>query len=299
MVTNNAANNVTATTGKVLQGAGVGVASTFSTATYPSTATGTGTLLRADGTNWTVTTSTYPTTNAVSTLLYASASNVMSALATANRGVLVTSSAGVPSILASPAATGRVLLSNVSAAPSFSTAVYPSTAGISGNVLTSNGTDWSSSAPTGLASIGIQAFINAAQTNVTGDGTALTVNWTNSSWVSGGSNMTAGVFTVPSGGAGKYLIAYGITLDNLSASFTSGEFKIEGSLGTASRKVFNPAAGRTSGNQYQVTDQMIIDLGVGNTIYVTASVSGGTKTVGFTGESFGQFGYVSIARIFT
>jgi len=43
-------------------------------------------------------TSTYPTTNAVSTLLYASSANVMAALATANSGVLTTSSGGVPSI---------------------------------------------------------------------------------------------------------------------------------------------------------------------------------------------------------
>lgn len=43
-------------------------------------------------------TSTYPTTNAVSTLLYASSANVMAALATANNGVLITSAGGVPSI---------------------------------------------------------------------------------------------------------------------------------------------------------------------------------------------------------
>jgi hypothetical protein len=45
-------------------------------------------------------TSTYPATNAVSTLLYASSANVMAALATANGGVLVTNSTGVPSVAA-------------------------------------------------------------------------------------------------------------------------------------------------------------------------------------------------------
>jgi hypothetical protein len=59
-----------------------------------------GPILRAGGTTslpaWTTT--TYPATNAISTLLYASAANVMSALATANSGVLATSSTGVPSI---------------------------------------------------------------------------------------------------------------------------------------------------------------------------------------------------------
>lgn len=98
MATNNAADNVTAASGTVLQGQGVGTASAFSTATYPATASGTGTILRADGTNWSATTSTYPNTNAVSTLLYASSTNVMGALATANSGVLATSASGVPSI---------------------------------------------------------------------------------------------------------------------------------------------------------------------------------------------------------
>lgn len=41
---------------------------------------------------------TYPTTTAINTLLYASAANVESALATANSGVLITSASGVPSI---------------------------------------------------------------------------------------------------------------------------------------------------------------------------------------------------------
>ena len=43
-------------------------------------------------------TTTYPATNAINTLLYASSANTMSALATANNGVLVTSAGGVPSI---------------------------------------------------------------------------------------------------------------------------------------------------------------------------------------------------------
>lgn len=87
----------TATAGQVLR-SGASTTPAWSTATYPATATGTGTILRADGTNWVATTSTYPNTNAVNTLLYASSANVMGALATANSGVLSTNSSGVPSI---------------------------------------------------------------------------------------------------------------------------------------------------------------------------------------------------------
>lgn len=116
----------TGSSGQLLQSAGA-TDPAWTTATYPSTATGTGTILRANGTNWLATTSTYPDTNAISTLLYASSANVMGALATANNGVLVTSNTGVPSILAGPGTTGNILQSNAAAAPSFSTATYPST----------------------------------------------------------------------------------------------------------------------------------------------------------------------------
>lgn len=50
-----------ATTGSVLQNNAAADPS-YSTASYPSTATGTGKILRADGTNWTPTTATYPDT---------------------------------------------------------------------------------------------------------------------------------------------------------------------------------------------------------------------------------------------
>lgn len=86
------------------------------------------------------TTSTYPSTNAISTLLYASSANVMAALSTANNGVLVTSNTGVPSILAGPGTTGNILQSNAAAAPSYSTATYPSTTTIS-QILYSSSTN--------------------------------------------------------------------------------------------------------------------------------------------------------------
>lgn len=109
------------TSGQVLQSGGAASDPAYSTSTYPSTATGTGTILRADGTNWTATTSTYPNTNAVSTLLYASSSNVMSALATSNNGVLITSASGVPSWLAA-GTTGQVLTATTGSPPSWGSA---------------------------------------------------------------------------------------------------------------------------------------------------------------------------------
>lgn len=74
----------------------------YSTATAGAILAGTATagqMLQSGATaapTWS--TSTYPATNAINTLLYASSANVMSALATANNGTLITSSGGVPSI---------------------------------------------------------------------------------------------------------------------------------------------------------------------------------------------------------
>lgn len=80
-------------TGQVLQ-ANTGADPTYSTATFPSTATGTGTILRADGTNWTATTATYPTTTTSQQLLYSSAANTIGGLTTGNSLLAATNSAG-------------------------------------------------------------------------------------------------------------------------------------------------------------------------------------------------------------
>lgn len=80
-------------TGQVLQ-ANTGADPTYSTATFPSTATSTGTILRADGTNWSATTATYPTTTTSQQLLYSSAANVVGGLATGNSLIAATNSSG-------------------------------------------------------------------------------------------------------------------------------------------------------------------------------------------------------------
>jgi hypothetical protein len=91
--------------GKVLQ-SNTALAPSFSTATYPSVATGAGTILRADGTNWLASTATFADTYAISTLLYASSSNVVTGLATAINSTLTTDGSGVPSWTATATGTG-------------------------------------------------------------------------------------------------------------------------------------------------------------------------------------------------
>jgi hypothetical protein len=100
MATNGPQNIQTAASGQVLQGAGVGVAPAFSTATYPATATGTGKILRADGTNWVATTATFPDTAG-------SSGNVLQSNGTNWSSAAPSSSAGLTACLAT--ATGNPL----------------------------------------------------------------------------------------------------------------------------------------------------------------------------------------------
>ena len=93
---------------------------TFTTATYPSVATAAGTMLRADGTNWLASTSTFADTYAASTLLYSNGANAVTGLATANSATLVTDGTGVPAWTSSMT-NGQVLIGSTGATPVLST----------------------------------------------------------------------------------------------------------------------------------------------------------------------------------
>ncbi|GKS62446.1 hypothetical protein YTPLAS21_19040 [Candidatus Nitrosocosmicus sp.] len=154
-----------ATTGLVLQSNSAG-APTFSTATYPSVATGTGTFLRADGTNWVASTLTLPNTLGINEIVYASSANVGGAIAAANGGVLVSSAAGVPSMLANPTATGRILTSVNADAPVWSAMAFPTTVGNLNTMLRSDGTDWVASVPTYANTYAVNTMLYAGTADV-------------------------------------------------------------------------------------------------------------------------------------
>lgn len=113
-------------------------------------------------------TATYPGSTTINQLLYSSAANTITGLATANNGTLVTSAAGVPSILAGPGTTGQVLQSNAAAAPSFSTASFPSTATGTGTILRADGTNWVATTATYPATTTISQILYSSANNVIG-----------------------------------------------------------------------------------------------------------------------------------
>lgn len=83
---------------------------------------------------------------------------------TASNGGIVYSTATAMAILAGTATAGQMLRSGSSGAPSWSTATYPATASTSGNVLTSDGTNFISSAPAAAAT---SVIVDDTTTNAT------------------------------------------------------------------------------------------------------------------------------------
>lgn len=165
----------TATAGQMLR-SGATAAPTWSTATFPATATGTGTILRADGTNWVATTSTFADTYAVSTILYASASNVVSGLAAANRAVLTSGATGIP-VMTALATDGQVIIGSTAGVPAAATLSAGANITITNasNAITiasssgGGGLGWTTVAGTTQAAAVNNGYIigNAGQTTVT------------------------------------------------------------------------------------------------------------------------------------
>ena len=284
--------------GKVLQvssAAAVGLA--YSTATYPVTATGTGTLLRADGTNWVATTSTYPNTNAINTLLYASAANVMSALATANNGLLVTSATGVPSILAGPGTTGNMLLSNAAAAPSFSTSTIPSSAGATaGKVLLSDGTNYVLSTPTfPNASATAGKFIRSDGTNWIASTPTLptTAGTSGKILISDGTNWVSSTPTYPntSPAAGLFIVSDGTNfVASAKPAFTTINVQVFVASGT-----YTP----TSGMKYCIIEALGQGGGGGGVASSSGCGSGGGGGAGSYARKFATAATVGASQTVT
>jgi trimeric autotransporter adhesin len=131
------------TAGQVLQSGGAAANPVYSTATYPSTTT-------------------------INQILYSSAANTVSGLATANNGVLITSATGVPSVLAG-GTTGQVLTATTGSPASW---VSPATSGTvtSVSVVSANGFAGTVANATTTPAITLTTTITGI---LTGNGTAI------------------------------------------------------------------------------------------------------------------------------
>jgi hypothetical protein len=100
----------------------------------------------ATGLAWS--TATYPVTTTANQLLYSSSTNTVAGLSTTAGGVLVTDASSIPSFLANPGVSGKLLASVNGAIPIWTTPTYPTTSGSVGKIIYSDGTNNVYSVPT-------------------------------------------------------------------------------------------------------------------------------------------------------
>jgi hypothetical protein len=267
----------------------------FSSSTFPVTAGAAGTILRSDGTNWVASTATFANTYSASTLLYSNGANTVTGLATANGATLVTGATGVPSWLANSGTTGQIYQSVNGLAPAWSTATYPSTAGTSGTLLRSNGTNIVNSTSTfaDTYSASTLLYSNGANT-VTGLATANSaVLVTSSSGVPAWSGtMTNGQLIIGSTGAtpttATLTAGSGVTITNGAASITiasagGGGFTWTDVTGTsASMAVQN---GYIADNAGLVTLTLPATAAIGSIVAVQGKGAGGWTIVLNSGQT--------------
>lgn len=79
-----------------------------------------GTLAQSDGSKYTFTTATYPTTTTINRILYSSANNVVGQITSANSAMLFTDNTGAPAFTSS-LTNGQILIGNTGNSPSVST----------------------------------------------------------------------------------------------------------------------------------------------------------------------------------
>ena len=103
------------TAGHMLQ-SGASVSPSWSTATYPSAATLSGSILRANGTNWIASTSTFADTYANNSILYANGANTIVGLSGANSSVVASTSVGTPTWVG-PLSNGQLIIGSSNATP--------------------------------------------------------------------------------------------------------------------------------------------------------------------------------------
>ncbi len=158
--------NIGVITGGTWQGNTIGVAYG---GTGNTTVGANGTLAQSDGTKYTFTTATYPTTTTANNILFSSATNVVGQISSAVGGVLVSNAASVPSMLANPADNYRVLQSKNNAIAEWSTAAYPHTASAAGTLMRSDGTDWTHTQATYPSSTNKDAILYSSSNNTVGE----------------------------------------------------------------------------------------------------------------------------------
>jgi hypothetical protein len=262
-------------TGQLLQSGGAGVP-TWSTATFPSTATTTGTILRANGTNWVASTSTFADTYGINTILFASAANTVTGLATANNQVLVTGATGIPAFSGTlPSGVTASSLTSFGTSPTLTTptidTINASAAGIGAllwnTVITTGSISMGGALTTGGVNIATGAAFNGTVAIATGAGTV---------------NKTINIGTLSTGGTTAVTI--GSASGATSTVTLNGAVSTSGNLTVGGNLTVNGTTTTINSTVVNV-DDIIIELGAVATPTDITAEGGGISLLGGTNKT--------------
>lgn len=189
---------------------------------------------------------------------------------------------------ANTATAGQMLQSGANTTPTWSTATYPATAGSSGNILTSDGTNIVSSSMINVNTDGVTiptqpaflAYLDATQSNKSGTGTLYTLgtNALTEVFDQGNDFVTSGTFTAPV--TGKYQLSVGMTWVGCTIA-TSGSAVI--STSNRSYQFTNSRPAGTS--DINITGSCLCDMDAADTAIVQVYSTG---EAGDTDDVLGQ-----------
>jgi hypothetical protein len=266
-----------------------------------------GTLAQSDGTKYSWTTATYPTTTTANRLLYSSATNTVTDLATANSATLVTSSTGVPAFTGS-LTNGQLVIGSTGATP-----VVGSITGAGSITVTPGaGTIQISSSAGGVVNAGTAnelAYYATSGSAVSGLATANSATLVTSSagvpaWTS---SMTNGQLLIGSTGATPVVGTITGT-SGISVAVGAGTITLSGTgsgIGwneiTGASQTMAPDQGYVTNNAGLVTLTLPAVAAFGTVINIVGKGAGGWRIaqgagqqiqVGSTASTVGAGGYV-------
>jgi hypothetical protein len=125
------------------------------------------------------------------------------------------------------------------------------------------------------------AYNSATDANVTGDGTAVTIDF-DTEILDIGADFASDTFTAP--GDGWYLLTATVQVDELGAAHTVGYITIVTTKRTYLRNLCNPYA-CSAGGSYQFHAIVLANMDATDTAYVQVTVFNGTKVCDIYGAA--------------
>ena len=265
----------------------------YSTATAGAILSGTATanqvLLSGSSTTPAWSTATYPATTTISEILYSSAANTVTGLATANNGVLITSATGVPSLLAN-GTTGQILTATTGSPPSWAAAPAGGIATIGSStdksIVTWDGTGGTTvqnnanlvTTAAGAIKGGAGSSSNCTFASTGSASTGMYFSGTQVLFASGGFaniNFSSTAINNNSGSNMNGFIAHKRTATATNYTVLNTDYIIAVTSTAAARTITLPDSGNTAAQTYVIKDES----GAAATNNISVTVNGGTKTI--------------------